>query len=599
VSSASEPVLLASRYRLEELLATGDFGGVWRAEDVLLRRPVAVKLLDAARSGHPETLARFRAEARHAAALCQENIARVYDYDDGLPDGPPYLVMELVPGPSLARVLARGALDPARVMDIVAQAAAGLAAAHEAGLVHRDIKPGNLLLGPGGLVKITNFGLSHAVGSGPAASTGPAAGTAGYLAPERAAGAEAVPASDLYSLGVVAYECLAGPLPSPGDVGQAAPAQPLPPLPASLPGDVAALVGELIADDPAARPASAADVAGRAARLRDELTGGVTAPIGVVLPQGRPGLAAPGLPGRRRPPVAFPGRRPAPRALRSLDAGLAARILDTGPAPRPGQSPRPGPAPSPGQSWLPGQSRPPGPAWRPGSSGQAGQAWQPGHTWLPGRNRHAGWGTGQGRRPGSRSGRGRLLVLPAAVLVAALSGLVLASTPGGAPAPRPGAVPTRTSTGRHVLTVEVRGGSLVGKPVGAVVHRLHRLGLQARVRWRPSDGQSPGTVMAVQPAGQLPAGSRVTVIGAFQPRNGDERGQPAANPQPLGGPGRPGPPHERKAHGHKAHGHEGHGHRSHGSPGPPVHLPKEGTRTPGQAQPGDGLTLLGLTGTPG
>src|SRR5580700_11060622 len=148
-------------------------------------------------------------EARHAGAMAHQNIARVYDY--GEPEAEqPFLVMELVEGPSLAHALTRGPLDAARSMDVIAQAASGLQAAHAEGLIHRDIKPANLLLAPGGTVKITDFGIAHAVGSAPITLTGMLLGTPGYLAPERAAGARATPASDLYALGVVAYECLAG-----------------------------------------------------------------------------------------------------------------------------------------------------------------------------------------------------------------------------------------------------------------------------------------------------------------------------------------------------------------------------------------------------
>jgi len=118
--------------------------------------------------------------------------------------------MELVDGPSLARVLGGGPLDPGRAMDVVARAAAGLEAAHRAGLVHRDIKPANLLLGPGGQVKITDFGISRTAGPEPVTGTGTLLGTPAYLAPERLAGQAATPAGDLYSLGVVAWECLVG-----------------------------------------------------------------------------------------------------------------------------------------------------------------------------------------------------------------------------------------------------------------------------------------------------------------------------------------------------------------------------------------------------
>ena len=173
----------------------------------------------------------------------------------------PYLVMELVDGPSLAGVLAGGPLDAGRTMDIVAQTAAGLQAAHAMGLIHRDIKPGNLLVASDGTVKITDFGISRAIGLVSVTVTGIVTGTAEYLAPERIAGAQAAPASDLYALGIVAYECLAGAPPFAGeplDVACAHRDRPVPPLPASVPANVSALVMQLVAKDPAWRPGSAA-----------------------------------------------------------------------------------------------------------------------------------------------------------------------------------------------------------------------------------------------------------------------------------------------------------------------------------------------------
>jgi len=263
-------VMLAERYRLESRIAFGGVGEVWRATDLVLGRPVAVKMLRDGYTDHPETLARFREEARHAGSLIHPGIAKVYDYGEAEPPHSPYLVMELVGGPSLAGLLKSGPLPPDRTMDIVAQAAAGLAAAHNAGLVHRDIKPANLLLTPGGTVKITDFGLARAADSAPLTMTGALVGTPAYLAPERATGASATPATDLYSLGVVAYECLTGRPPfdgSPLEMVAAHQRRPLPLLPAAVPAAVAALVTDLTAKDPAGRPASAADVATRAARL--------------------------------------------------------------------------------------------------------------------------------------------------------------------------------------------------------------------------------------------------------------------------------------------------------------------------------------------
>jgi eukaryotic-like serine/threonine-protein kinase len=267
-------VTLGQRYELEERVGAGGFSEVWRARDLILDRSVAAKVLHGGYPRDAEARARFRAEARHAGSLAHENIARVYDY--GEPD-PPYLVMELVEGPSLHQVLASGPVDAGRAMDVVAQAAAGLQAAHEAGLVHRDIKPANLLLAPDGVVKVTDFGISHAVGSAGVTSTGLIVGTPAYLAPERVDGARGTPLSDLYSLGVVAYECLAGEPPFTGtalEVALAHARRPFPALPAFVPPDVAALVTHLTARNPADRPGTAAEVACRARQLSDRLASG-------------------------------------------------------------------------------------------------------------------------------------------------------------------------------------------------------------------------------------------------------------------------------------------------------------------------------------
>ena len=319
-------VLLAGRYRLESRIAVGGMGEVWRGTDEVLARPVAVKLLRAEYAQHPGTLARFRSEARHAGSLSHPGIAHVYDYGEA---ELPYLVMELVDGPSLAQVLGGGPLDPGRAMDVVAQVAAGLQAAHQAGLVHRDIKPGNLLLGPGGQLKITDFGISHAAGSAPLTGTGLLLGTPAYLAPERIAGQAATRASDLYSLGVVAWECLAGMPPFTGppiEVAFAHRELPLPPLPGAVPADVAALIAELTAKDPLARPPGAGEVAEQAGRLRDAISSRSTLPLDtgpdLFATLGRP------LPELARPVRRLRDRRPSGRAA-ALGAGalIAAVIL--------------------------------------------------------------------------------------------------------------------------------------------------------------------------------------------------------------------------------------------------------------------------------
>ena len=245
--------LLAGRYRLTDSIAAGGMGEVWRGEDVLLNRAVAVKLLPTGRAGDDAFLARFRAEARYAASLSHPGIARVYDYGESAGFGGAYLIMELVRGEPLSAILARaGRLSPDATLDITAQAARALDAAHQAGIVHRDVKPGNLLIAAGGITKITDFGIATAVRAAQAAhltETGMVMGTAMYVSPEQATGAPVAAASDIYSLGVVAYECLAGQVPfqasDPLAIAYAHKHAPVPPLPPQVPQPVSDLVYEL------------------------------------------------------------------------------------------------------------------------------------------------------------------------------------------------------------------------------------------------------------------------------------------------------------------------------------------------------------------
>ena len=321
-------LLLGDRYHLADCIAVGGMGEVWRATDLVLRRPVAVKLLRSGCDGSDEDRARFRAEARHAGSLTHPGIARVYDYREANPPDPPYLVMELVDGPSLARLLERGPLSPARTMGVIAQAAAALQSAHAAGLVHRDVKPGNLLVGQDGTVKITDFGIAHAAGSASVTCPGQLTGTPAYLAPERAAGAPATPAADLYALGIVAYQCLTGRPPFEGEplaVALAHIEQPLPPLPPRVPGGVAALVADLTAKDPRARPASAGEVADRADQLRDGLTRIAASPPG--LPALDPAALDPALDASG---PATPSRRVLTGLTALLVLGMAAAIVAAG-----------------------------------------------------------------------------------------------------------------------------------------------------------------------------------------------------------------------------------------------------------------------------
>jgi eukaryotic-like serine/threonine-protein kinase len=301
--------VLRERYRLDALIASGGMGDVWRGTDLAIDRRVAIKLLRSERADDEDGLARFRAEAHHAGSLSHPNIAQVFDYGEARGTEPGYLVMELVEGLSLTRILEDGPLPPADVMDVVAQAARGLAAAHQAGLVHRDIKPGNLLVRLDGLVKITDFGIATGAGENPVTQPvtqpGMLLGTPAYLAPERISGVPAMPAADLYALGVVAHQCLTGKVPFVGEplaVALAHLDRGMPPLPPSVPPAAAALVADLTRQDPAARPGSAWDVAVRAEHLRVILSGPEAPSPGdptVTLPAraDRDGLASPATAG--------------------------------------------------------------------------------------------------------------------------------------------------------------------------------------------------------------------------------------------------------------------------------------------------------------
>jgi serine/threonine-protein kinase len=268
--------VLGDRYRLIERIAAGGQGEVWRAEDTALGRPVAVKVLRDEFADSAEFRDRFRREARHAAGLSHPGVAQVFDYDEGQGDTPPYLVMEFVDGESLSETIARAAPPSAdRVLDVVAAAASALAAAHAAGLVHRDVKPGNLLVGHDGSIKITDFGIARAVDAIPLTRTGMLLGTPLYLAPEQASGLQATAASDLYALGIIAFELLTGRPPYEGPAAAVLLAHrdsPLPALPPSVPSGLRDLVLALTAKDPVMRPAGAAAVAEWATRLRTDPT---------------------------------------------------------------------------------------------------------------------------------------------------------------------------------------------------------------------------------------------------------------------------------------------------------------------------------------
>lgn len=262
---------MGGRYKLTERIAIGGMGEVWKARDQVLGRLVAIKILKEEYTNNEAFLKRFRVEARHTALLNHPGIAGVFDY--GEEGGSAYLVMELVPGQPLSSIIERERkLDVDRTLSLIAQTARALAAAHAHGLVHRDVKPGNILVMPSGTVKITDFGIARAADQVPLTATGQVMGTAQYLAPEQATGQQATGSSDIYALGVIGYECLAGRRPFTGEsqiaIALAQVNDAPPPLPESLPAPVRQLIMSMLAKEAADRPKDATALAEAADALR-------------------------------------------------------------------------------------------------------------------------------------------------------------------------------------------------------------------------------------------------------------------------------------------------------------------------------------------
>ena len=294
-------ITLGGRFKLTSRIAIGGMGEVWKAEDLVLGRIVAIKILKDEYTGDPGFRARFRAEAKHTALLNHDGIANVFDY--GEEDGSAYLVMELVPGEPLSTLIEREhVLTADWTLSMIAQTARALAVAHAQGLVHRDVKPGNLLITPDDKVKITDFGIARLADQVPLTQTGQVMGTAQYLAPEQATGQVATGSSDIYSLGIIGYECITGHRPFSGEsqiaIALAQVNDAPPPLPDTLPTPVRALLMSMLAKDPTNRPANAMKLAEAAEAIRvgnikaahaavpgmllfEASTGPITAPVDV------------------------------------------------------------------------------------------------------------------------------------------------------------------------------------------------------------------------------------------------------------------------------------------------------------------------------
>lgn len=475
-----------SRYRLTARIAGGGMGEVWRAHDDVLGREVAIKILRREYADDPTFLARFRAEARHSANLSHPGIAAVYDFGEGDTGadrdvGSPYLVMEHVDGEPLSALVAReGALGPERTLEFVGQTALALQAAHDAGVIHRDVKPGNILVTPDGNVKITDFGIARATNSVPLTQTGAIMGTAYYISPEQASGQSVTPASDLYSLGIVAYECLTGRRPFAGDtpvsVALAQVRDEPPALPDTVPGPARALVMRLLDKDPANRPASAGALGREALALAPTLAG---APGAVAAPAGATRVL------------------PAVGATASGAAYASSGATTTAVAPdRPDRPYRP---------------------YRPDGMKDTNPGFH-----LPAPSRLPHW----------------LPYAIALVLGAVLLALLVRACGGGdSTAP----VATTESTGTTApASVQVVAVDYLGRPLSEARSELKGLGLRVGVE-RTAGGGTVGTVKGVAPTGTVAEGDKVTLtaVAAPSPAPAPATTQPKDSGK-GGGKGKPG-----------------------------------------------------------
>jgi serine/threonine protein kinase len=527
-------ITLGGRFQLTTRIAIGGMGEVWKAKDLVLGRIVAIKVLKEEYTGDPGFLQRFRAEARHTALLNHVGIANVFDY--GEEEGSAYLVMELVPGQPLSTIIEREqVLSPDRTLSIIAQTARALAVAHAQGLVHRDVKPGNLLITPDGRVKVTDFGIARLADQVPLTQTGQVMGTAQYLAPEQATGQTATGQSDIYSLGVIGYECLSGHRPFSGEsqiaIALAQVNDAPPPLPESLPAPVRALLMSMLAKDPKDRPANAIKLAEAAEAIRngdinaaraavpgmllfDATTGPITAPVDTATaPTGVIGASRDSSP---TPTSALP-------VLGAAAAGAAAGAAGASAADADG---------------------PQGPLAR--ANALAAE-----RNWVPEEATYDDEPADEPERKGRSPWTWPLIALILLVLFA-LVGFFLnqqgilfpsnnaTSSPPSSSPPATTASPTVTSASPTPTrntpsptqeptqeTVNVIPAAYLGKDYRQVQSELSNLGLAVTVEPLQTSEAAPGRVVGLNPTGPLPVGSPITVTYAVAPPT------PTATPTPT------------------------------------------------------------------
>ena len=509
-------ITLGGRYKLTDRIAIGGMGEVWRARDQVLGRLVAIKILKEEYTGDPGFLQRFRVEARHTALLNHNGIASVFDY--GEEEGSAYLVMELVPGQPLSTIIERErVLSPDRTLSIISQTAKALAAAHVQGLVHRDVKPGNILVLPDGRVKITDFGIARIADQVPLTATGQVMGTAQYLAPEQATGQQATGSSDIYALGVIGYELLAGRRPFTGEsqiaIALAQVNDTPPPLPESIPLPVRSLVMSMLAKDPSDRPADAEALAVAADAIRE----------------GNPETAALAVPGM----LLFSGSDAATQAIGQtpLQQGEQTTAFEPVDETISASAPITNAMPQ-----VPATSAEPVEEDEFGSLLGASQPWEePEEPAYEAAYEQADRGTPakKGRSPWTLP-----LIVLISLVVLALLGAWLVPMLTGNKTPAPGASTTASETTAESTqtsdstpppsssspapstsapaTATVNAASYVGRDVATATQRLKDLGFLVSVTETKSDKKA-GTVIDINPTGTQPLGATITLTVAAAP----------------------------------------------------------------------------------
>jgi serine/threonine protein kinase len=452
-------VTLGGRYRLEERIAGGGMGDVWRGIDEVLGRTVAVKILLPALLDEPGFAERFRGEARTMATINHPGVVDVYDY--GSDQQLAFLVMEYVEGDALSRTLSRvGRLTPARTMALVAQAADALQAAHGNGIVHRDVKPGNLLVRPNGTLVLTDFGIARSALVGQLTVAGAVLGTASYISPEQAAGDVATPASDVYALGVVAYQCLSGHRPfdgsTPIEIAMKHVRETPRPLPGDIPPAVRAIVDRAMDKDPSSRWPSAAAMASVARQAAASLTTAVQPPIS------SPPVSSPPVSAPPRPQSGAAARASVPRPV---SGARGAASVPTSAPPQMQQPNRPQSAPPQPHMQQPHvQQQPPmPPPYRPQSG-------------PPAYNSPAS----PGAKPENTFGRQVLVVLAVvlALLVLLCAGVISFLLRDGN-----GSSAVRSTLGYHSSSAAILRSGVVADPVSAASYRLMKADAQlGRIR---------------------------------------------------------------------------------------------------------------------